>query len=283
MRAIILLLVIAPALVAQDAAFTWAGRVASGGTFRVHHFNGAISVREASGDRVELEAARPRRGGDLTFQVENQSDGVRICAVWRGRSACDDNRRGWSWDDGPSSSRLTIQLPKGVRLDAVTGNGDVTVERASNDVQIRTGNGDVRIRMTGGSVVVRTGNGELEIDGATGPVQANSGNGRVYVTTAAGPVNVRTGNGAIDVRMKSMPAAAEMSFATGNGAVTVALPESFSGAVEATTGRGEFRSDFPIQITGRVNPRRARGTIGSGAANLKISSGNGPIELRKSP
>ncbi len=285
LRLACLTLLLTPAIAAgQQDAFSWSGKLASGATFGVRHFNGPIDVREAPGDRVEFTASRPTRGSDITFEVQNESDGVTLCAVYRGRSACDSGRgRGWDWDEGPRSSRLTILLPKGVRLNANTGNGDVSVDHASNDVEIHSGNGDMRIRMTAGRVNVSTGNGELEIDGATGPVRASTGNGRIYATTTTGPVTARTGNGEIDVRMKTLASDADMSFTTGNGAVTVALPASFSGEIDANTGRGEFRSDFPIQISGRVNPQHVRGTIGSGGtARIRISSGNGALELRKS-
>lgn len=270
-----------------DNLFTWSGRLASGATFGVRHFNGPIDVREGSGDRVEFRAERrSRRAGELSFEVENSSDGVTICGVYRGRSACDTDRgrnRGWDWDDGPPTSRLTVILPKGVRLFANTGNGDVTVANASNDVEIRSGNGDVRISMTAGQVDVTTGNGELEIMGATGPVRANTGNGRVYVTTTTGPVTARTGNGEIDVRMRTLSGNADMSFTTGNGAVMVALPGDFKGEIDASTGHGDFRSDFEIRIMGRLNPRHIRGMIGEGGTRrIRISSGNGRIELRKS-
>lgn len=202
--------------------------------------------------------------------------------MWRGRSACDSGRnRGWDWEDGPPSSRLTVVLPKGVRLRATTGNGDVTVDKASNDVEIRSGNGDVRVTLTAGMVDVSTGNGELEIDGATGPVKANTGNGRVYVLTSTGPVTARTGNGEIDVRMKTLTGSSDMQFVTGNGSITVALPSNFNGEIEASTGNGEFRSDFPVQIIGRLNPRHVRGTIGSGGRLIKMTSGSGRLELRK--
>ena len=219
-----------------------------------------------------------------------------LCAMYDGRSACDDGRgsRGWNWrgNGGPPSTRLTITLPKGVRLDAVTGNGAVTVDRASNNVQIRTGNGDVRISMTAGNVEVTSGNGDLEIDGATGPVRAATGNGRVYVTTSSGPVNARTGNGMIDVRMKAITGNGDMTFSTGNGPIRVSLPESFAGEVDATTGHGDFRSDFAIRVIGRLSPSRMRGTICGGADSgkecsgsgrmIRMSTGNGSLELRKS-
>jgi DUF4097 and DUF4098 domain-containing protein YvlB len=270
-----------------DNLFTWSGRLASGTTFGIRHFNGPIDVREGTGDRVEFRAERrSRRSGELSFEVENGTDGVTICGVYRGRSACDtgrDRNRGWDWDDGPPTSRLTVILPKGVRLFANTGNGDVTVANASNDLDIRSGNGDVRISMTAGQVDVTTGNGELEVMGATGPVRATTGNGRVYVTTSTGPVTVRTGNGEIDVRMRTLTGNADMTFTTGNGAVTVALPSDYKGEIDASTGHGDFRSDFEIRIMGRLNPRHIRGMIGEGGTRrIRMSSGNGRIELRKS-
>lgn len=272
---------------ASDQIFTWSGRVAAGSTIGIRHFNGPIDVREGTGDKAEFKAERrSRRSAELTFEVENSGSGPTICAVWRGRSACDENRgRGWSgdgWDDGPPSSRLTVLLPKGVRLRAVTGNGDVTVDKASNDLDITSGNGDVRISMTAGTVDVTTGNGELDIEGATGPVRANTGNGRVYVTTASGPVTARTGNGEIDVKMRTLSASSDMQFTSGNGSITVALPANFNGEIEASTGNGEFRSDFEIRVMGRLNPHHVRGTIGTGGGQrIRMTSGSGRLELRK--
>jgi hypothetical protein len=284
---VVLALTLPAAAAAQETSdnlFTWSGRVAAGNTFGVRHFNGPIDVREGTGDRVEFRAERrSRRSGELSFEVQNESDGVTICGVWRGRSACDSGRnRSWGWDDdGPPSSRLTVTLPKGVRLRAITGNGDVIVARASNDVEIRSGNGDVRVTLTAGQVDVTTGNGELEIDGATGPVRASTGNGRVYVLTSSGPVTATTGNGEIDVRMKTLTGSSDMQFRTGNGAITVALPSNFNGDIDASTGHGEFRSDFEIKVIGRLNPHHVRGSIGTGGRLIRMSTGSGRLELRK--
>jgi len=266
--------------------FTWSGTVASGATVGVRHFNGPIDVREGTSAKVEFSAERrSRRSTELSFEVQKDGDGVTLCGVWRGRNACDRGRGGWNddWDGGPPSSRVTVTLPKGVKLRATTGNGDIRVERASNDVDISSGNGDVRITLTAGRVAANTGNGEVEISGATGPVRANTGNGRVYVTTSTGPVEANTGNGEIDVTMKALASASDMQFNTGNGSITVALPGAFNGEVDASTGNGEFRSDFEIRVIGRLNPHHVRGTIGSGGGQLiRMTTGSGRLELRKS-
>jgi hypothetical protein len=272
---------------AQDTSgsvFTWSGAVASGATVGIRHFNGPIDVREGTTNKVEFTAERrSRRSTELSFEVQNDANGVTLCGVWRGRSAC-DRRGGWNddWDGGPPSSRVTVTLPKGVKLRASTGNGDIRVERASNDVDISSGNGDVRISLTAGRVSANTGNGEVEVSGATGPVHANTGNGRVYVTTSTGPVEANTGNGEIDVTMKALSNASDMQFNTGNGSITVALPGAFNGEVDASTGNGEFRSDFEIRVIGRLNPHHVRGTIGTGGGQLiRMTTGSGRLELRK--
>ena len=109
-RKLLVVAALAPALAwAQEPAagdlFTWSGRVASGGSLNIRHFNGPIDVREATGDRVEFRAERrSRRSSEMSFEVENTAEGVRICGVWRGRSACDSGRnRGWDWDEGAAS------------------------------------------------------------------------------------------------------------------------------------------------------------------------------------
>jgi hypothetical protein len=85
------------------------------------------------------------------------------------------------------------------------------------------------------------------------------------------------------VKMKTLTSTSDMQFVTGNGSITVALPGTFSGEIDASTGNGEFRSDFEIRVLGRLNPRHVRGTIGNGGGQtIKMTSGSGRLELRKS-
>jgi hypothetical protein len=105
------------AVFAQEPAgdlFTWSGRLAAGATVGVRSYNGPIDVRESPNDRVEFRASRPtRRGADLSFEVETSASGVQLCAVYRGRNICDNERRSWGgdWDEGPGSTRVTVLLP----------------------------------------------------------------------------------------------------------------------------------------------------------------------------
>jgi DUF4097 and DUF4098 domain-containing protein YvlB len=172
-------------------------------------------------------------------------------------------------------------IPKGVQVHVSTGNGAVSVERVTGDVQATTGNGRVRVLATEGPVRVSTGNGDVDVRESKASVRVTTGNGRVTIGTVEGPVEARSGNGDIDVTMTKLKSREDMSFSTGSGDVRVTLPAGYNGDLEATTGNGELRSDFELKVQGRMNPNRVRATIGEGGARLRMTTGNGRIDLRK--
>jgi hypothetical protein len=264
-----------------DSIFVWSARIGDGGTLTIKNIVGGISITEASGDRVEVRAEKKMRGrgdpGDIAFDVQETSSGATICTVYRGESACDEG----GFNNTRFSVRYTVAMPRGLRLRASTGNGDLSVEKAGAEVELRTGNGGVHIGQTEGRVVASTGNGDLEVEGARGPVRASTGNGRIFVSTSAGPVSANTGNGDIDVRMQSLSAGGDMEFRSGSGAVRVTLPADFNGDVDASTGSGDLHTDFAIRLIGRLDPQHMRGTIGTGGRMLRLSTGNGRLEIRK--
>jgi hypothetical protein len=259
----------------------WSGRISDGGTLTVRNIVGGISVVEASGDRVEVRAERTTRGrvdaSDITFDVRESPSNTTICTVYRGESACGTQ----NFNNTRFNVRYTIAIPPRIRLRASTGNGELSVERAGAEVELRTGNGAIHIGQTEGSVTASTGNGDLEVESARGPVRVSSGNGRIFVSTSSGPVSAHTGNGDIDVRMKTLPSDADMDFHSGSGAVRVTLPADFNGDVDASTGNGDLRTDFAIKLVGRLDPQHMRGTIGTGGGTIRLQTGNGRLEIRK--
>ncbi|MEP6999969.1 MAG: DUF4097 family beta strand repeat-containing protein [bacterium] len=276
----------------NDSIYTWRGALPSGAVLQIKNFNGPIDVRPASGSTAEVRAEkRTSRGGgsieDVAFDIENGGNGdVTICATLRNNNPCEDRRYRNDDDDRDNWRRnatvaMTVLLPKGAQLKLSTGNGAVTVEGVAGDVQASTGNGRVRVERTEGSVRVNTGNGDVDVRNAKSSVRVSTGNGRVNVTTADGPVEARTGNGDIDVSMTQLKSRDDMTFSTGSGSVRVTLPEGYNGELDASTGNGELRSDFDLKIQGRMNPRHVRATIGEGGPRLRLTTGNGRLEVLK--
>jgi DUF4097 and DUF4098 domain-containing protein YvlB len=273
-------------VVRGDSVFAWRERIPTGSWLRIYNVQGPIEVRESTSGFAEVRAerlagTRRRAEDDLTFEVHKDGSNVTICAVWRS-STCDEDGVD-SDDDGDRQGKVSfiVGLPKGVRMQAGTGNGEVSVQNAGADVSATSGNGRVRVASAAGQVYASSGNGDIDVDDARGKVQARTGNGDVHVTTAAGPVSAMSGNGRIDVRMASLHGDDTMDFRTGNGSVIVTVPADFAAEVDARSGHGTLHSAFPMLVEGRLDPQHVRGTIGKGGRRVRLSSGNGNLEIRR--
>jgi len=133
----------------------------------------------------------------------------------------------------------------------------------------------------GAEVKASSGNGEVSVEGAAGEVEASTGNGTIRVRTTKGPVSAHTGNGSIDVEMRSLSRMDDMDFTTGNGSITVAFPSNLSARIDANGSFRNFETDFPLDLGRGFSGNHIRGTIGSGESNIRFSTGNGQIRVRK--
>ena len=263
------------------------GQIADGSWLRIRSMKGNIQVREATGRDAVVTAKRRNgfgRSGDIKFEVLHDGSNVTVCAVWERTRSCDaegyDSGRGWNSSD-EGSADFTVELPRGLKLVASTGNGEVEVRNAGGDVRASSGNGEVTVDGAGGSVDASSGNGDIRVDRAGDWVRASSGNGTVRVTTAKGPVNANTGNGRIDVDMASLSGDDDMVFNTGNGSITVTAPANLSASIEASVNNNNFNTDFPVEVPAHWNTRRIQGTIGGGGRRMRFNTGNGQVNLRK--
>lgn len=233
----------------EEKAFEWSGRLPDGAWLRIRNMNGEVRVAAGSSDRVEVVADKSWRRGDprdVRFDVQRDGDSVTICALWYESSSCSaTSYRSRSSGDHSNdvSVTFTVRVPRGVRIDVATVNGEVSIRDASAEVAARTVNGSVD------------------------------------VVTSRGPVSAKTVNGGIDVRVGQLDERGDMEFETVNGSISVELPAGFNGDIDMRTVNGELRSDFPLQLSGRISPRRLRATIGSGGREVRLRTVNGGIEL----
>ncbi len=242
--------------VSHDSSFRWEGRVPEGSWLHIANLNGAIRVITGSGDQAVVTAEKRWRRGDpsrVRIETVHDGDNVIICALWHERDTCTDegahygNHRDSDDEDRHQdvSVAFTVQLPRGVRINAGTVNGDVTVHDATSEVR------------------------------------AHTVNGTVEAYTSGGPVSAHTVNGAVRASAASLAGAGDLDYSTVNGSVTLTLPASLSANVEMSTVNGSIQTDFPLTIEGRMRPTRLSGTVGGGGRRLRIHTVNGSIELLK--
>jgi hypothetical protein len=237
-------------------AFQWAGKIPAGQWITVRNLNGDITVEPASGDRVEVTATKSWRRGDpslVRFEVKKfgaNDQSVVVCAVWNENTICDENRYSSRSSGNRSSSNDTrvdfvVKVPRGVR------------------------------------VHVNSVNGTLSVDGATSEVRAGTVNGNVEAYSSGGPVAASTVNGNVRVRMGQMSGREDLNYSTVNGNIIVEFGGDLNADLEMSTVNGSFTTNFPIQISGRLNPRHLRTTVGEGGRRVKLTTVNGNVELRR--
>lgn len=237
-------------LAAQD--FRWHGAIASGKSLEIRGINGAVHATRASGNEAEVTASKQARRSkpeDVEIKVVEDAEGVLICAVYPSRrsSRLNDCRRSGNQNDtGDNDVEVTfeVKVPAGVAFVAATVNGNVTARDLPADAEMTTVNGDVDVE-------------------------------------AGGVAHATTVNGSIKARLGRADWKDRVEFTTVNGSITVSLPASVSADLEATTVNGSIDSDFPITMRGRMNAQSLRGRIGDGGRNLKLTTVNGGISIRR--
>lgn len=248
--------VLAPGVAAQRQsepdAFTWSGRIPAGRWIRVHDLNGEVTVGASSSDKVEVTATKRWRRSDpqsVTFQVRKVGPGdesVVICAIWSENTRCDE--------DGYEAHH--------VRNNDVSVEFHVLVPRGVN-------------------VGVSTVNGALSVDGATAAVEASTVNGEVEAVSSGGPVSASTVNGNVTARMGRFTGNEDLDFTTVNGSVIAEFTGDLDADVELSTVNGRFQTDYPVTVSGRLDPRHLKATIGKGGRRIRLTTVNGSVELRR--
>ena len=239
---------------AQSPDFSWHGTLAAGKTIEIRGVTGRVDAMAATGNTIEVTAVKRARRSDpesVTIQAVETIDGITICAVYpTPRRSRHDNHCGsgdeyeMNTNNNDVEVRFTVKVPRGVRLDAATVNGDIHVTEIAGDAVLHTVNGGIDV-------------------------------------VAGGIVRAETVNGDINARMGQAAWTGTLEFKTVNGSVSLTAPASLSTEIDAQTVNGSVDSDFPITVQGRMERRHLRGTIGAGGRNLEIETVNGGIELRK--
>jgi len=239
----------------EREAFTWAGRIPEGRWISVRNMNGTVNVTPGLTDKVEVTATRHTKRGNpefVRFEVRKFGVGdqdVLICALWGETSNCDEmgyrSRGDRRSRDNEVWVEFHVRVPKGVKVGAYSVNGEVRVRDVAAEVE------------------------------------AESTNGSVIVSTLSGPVNARTTNGSVRATMGKFDLKSDLRFESTNGSVIAEFAEDINADVELSTVNGRFLTDFPVTITGRIDPRRLRATLGKGGPRIRLATVNGNVELRR--
>ncbi|MGC8669123.1 MAG: DUF4097 family beta strand repeat-containing protein [Chthonomonadales bacterium] len=217
----------------------------AGGSVFVEEIGGSVNITSVTGD---IEA----RGVSQPANISTKSGSIHA----------EDLRRGATLSS--VSGDVHAALVEGGALEARSVSGDVRVEEAGVqtpvDLRIETVSGDIRMDHAHGNVNVRTVSGDVTAE-------------RLEVGTLA----CQTVSG--DVRLHlDHPFSGSFTTTTVSGDVTVRMPAQSHFRFSLTTASGDITCDHPAAELNKT-PNSSTGVVGTGAGQVLIQTRSGDVRL----
>jgi lia operon protein LiaG len=182
------------------------------------------------------------------------------------------------------NTKLDVYIPENYKksMDIETVSGGISIDKLEADsFRIHTTSGDLKINSivasttdfssVSGTINIKellskssgfeTTSGDIKIEAITGDIKANSVSGSITAVYKAFNNEVKA--------------------ETVSGDVDLSLPQASEFKVDFSTTSGELDNDFPLVITGKVEKREVKGTVGNGQKTIRIETTSGDATINK--
>ena len=178
-------------------------------------------------------------------------------------------------------------------VDMQTSGGDVRVEQIDGETRLSTSGGDVDIARLNGDLDAKTSGGYIHLADVVGKVVARTSSGDVIARNVRGDSDLKTSGGDIRATIDGKIAAhtsggnvtAELvganrgiSVSSSGGDLTIRVPKSTTGELEASTSGGSVRTELPVTTT-EMGEHKLTGTINGGGNPIYAHTSGGSIKL----
>ena len=182
------------------------------------------------------------------------------------------------------SADVTVTVPAGCPTQLGVVNASAIVSGISANISAKSVSGDITLDGVTGSVDAKTVSGDLEARDIDGDIAFNSVSGDL--TLAGGAVrqlDAKTVSGRVTADI-DLDDSGGVKVATVSGDVAVRVPACASARVDLRSASGRVRSGFDgMSPSPGPGPTVMSATIGSGAANLSMTSMTGDVTLLARP
>jgi DUF4097 and DUF4098 domain-containing protein YvlB len=243
------------------AADEWSKRYTVSGKaeLRVDTNDGSVNVR--TWDRNEIEARVTTSGYRIApsdVQVIDRQAGNRVEIEVR------QPRRPFSVNFGHRWIRVELNVPRELRSNIHTGDGNISMDGVHGETQLNTGDG------------------RIEAEALDGALDAQTGDGRIRVRGRFDALRLHTGDGSIEADIdRGSKVGAEWNVRTGDGHVTLRIADNLAADLDVHTGDGHITSDLTVTATGAFRDHDLRGKINGGGPPFIIRTNDGSVRLEK--
>jgi hypothetical protein len=175
-------------------------------------------------------------------------------------------------------TRVTVETPAQLTLEAKTSDGNVTITGLRGELGLTTGDGDVTIDHVSGDLRFKSGDGHVRITDAAGAIEARTSDGSLTVDGLFHAVALHTSDGRLDVSLRPGTQLTEASsIQTSDGSVAIHVPATFAADLDVHSSDGHVDCTLPVTI------EHFQSSGGEGHAwHGKLNGGGAPLSIRTS-
>jgi len=199
-------------------------------------------------------------------------------------------------------STLTVQVPRGCRLETQSVSTDVTVRDVDGEIEIDSVSGEITVDGKPATLEISSVSGVIEVEVESADVEINSVSGEIFVqgvrrrlaiSSVSGDVEVKSEvldtfvfnavSGELDLAAEPAPDG-RLDIDCHSGEVTLYLPADVNAEFEIDTFSGDIDDDFGHEArrTHKHGPGKELSfTQGDGSASIDISIFSGEVRIVK--
>ena len=180
-------------------------------------------------------------------------------------------------------TRVTVESPAQLTLQAKTSDGNVTLSGLQGDLGLTTGDGNVTLDHVSGNLRIRSGDGHVKVTNADGAIDAHTSDGNLSVDGLFHALALHTSDGTLDLSLREgTKLAGASTIQSSDGSVTIRVPQSFAADLDVHTSDGHVDCALPLAMdhyqSGGAG-HELHGKLNGGGMPLTINTSDGNVKI----
>jgi hypothetical protein len=183
-------------------------------------------------------------------------------------------------------TRVTVESPAQLTLQARTSDGNVTLSGLQGDLSLTTGDGDVALDHVSGNLRIKSGDGRVKVTDAEGSIDAHTSDGNLSVDGLFHALALHTSDGTLELNLREgTKLAGASTIQSSDGSVTIRVPPSFAADLKVHTSDGHVDCALPLVMdhyqSGGGEGHELHGKLNGGGTPLTINTSDGNVKIEQ--
>jgi Putative adhesin len=182
-------------------------------------------------------------------------------------------------------TRVTVESPAQLTLQARTSDGNVTLSGLQGDLGLTTGDGNVTLDHVSGNLRIKSGDGQVKVTNAEGAIDAHTSDGNLSVDGLFHALALHTSDGSLDLSLREgTQLTGATTIQSSDGSVTVRVPQSFAADLNVHTSDGHVDCALPLVMNhyqSGESGHELHGKLNGGGTPLTIHTSDGNVKIEQ--